>query len=78
VAQDISREFVGAPILKTHSYFYPLVRDQLPLIGKIPNVSNAFIATAFGPHSVLLGPATGVALSELIWDGSSSINVMRY
>ena len=46
--------------------------DGLPLIGAVPGVTGAFVATGHGPWGMLNAPATGRALAELIVDGAAS------
>ena len=46
--------------------------DGLPLIGPVPGVAGAFVATGHGPWGMLNAPATGQALAELIVEGAAS------
>jgi glycine/D-amino acid oxidase-like deaminating enzyme len=41
----------------------------LPLIGPVPGVGGAYIATGHSVWGILNAPATGEALAELIVDG---------
>ena len=50
----------------------PVTDDGLPLIGRVPEVAGAFVATGHGPWGMLNAPATGRALAELIVDGAAS------
>jgi glycine/D-amino acid oxidase-like deaminating enzyme len=43
--------------------------DGLPLIGRVPGMAGAYVATGHGPWGMLNAPATGLALAELIADG---------
>jgi glycine/D-amino acid oxidase-like deaminating enzyme len=43
--------------------------DGLPLIGRVPGMAGAYVATGHGPWGMLNAPATGLALAELIVDG---------
>jgi glycine/D-amino acid oxidase-like deaminating enzyme len=47
----------------------PLTQDGLPLIGKVPSVEGAYVATGHNVWGILNAPATGEALAELIVDG---------
>jgi len=51
--------------------------DNLPLIGRVPGVAGAYVATGHGPWGMLNAPATGLALTQLITDGSSSLLDLR-
>ena len=50
----------------------PLSRDDRPIIGAVPGRPGAFLATGHGRKGVLMSPATGAALAELILDGQAS------
>jgi D-amino-acid dehydrogenase len=51
----------------------PLLPDGLPVIDRIPGVSNAYVATGHGMLGVTLGPATGKALAEQILTGDRPV-----
>jgi D-amino-acid dehydrogenase len=44
----------------------PLTPDGLPVIGRVPRVGNAYLATGHAMLGVTLGPATGELLTRLI------------
>ncbi len=50
----------------------PLSPDDRPIIGAVPGRPGAFLATGHGRKGVLMSPATGAALAELILDGRSA------
>ena len=43
----------------------------MPLIGRVPHVTGAYIATGHNVWGILNAPATGEAMSELIVDGKA-------
>ena len=45
--------------------------DGIPVIGELPGVKGAFIASGHGCWGILNGPATGEALAELLVDGKT-------
>ena len=47
----------------------PMVPDGLPLIDRLPNVDNAYVATAHAMLGVTLAPTTASALAEMIISG---------
>ena len=47
--------------------------DGLPLIGRVPGMAGAYVATGHGPWGMLNAPATGLALAELIVDGRGAV-----
>lgn len=61
-----------APIEVKQACHLPLVQDGLPCLGAVPGTSGAFVATGAGCWGILLGPATGQAMAELILDGKPS------
>lgn len=48
-----------------------ITRDGLPLVGRVPGVESAYIATGHSVWGVLNSPATGEAMAELIADGTT-------
>jgi glycine/D-amino acid oxidase-like deaminating enzyme len=58
-------------ILARQACFRPIAADGLPLIGRAPGLSNAYIATGHSVWGILNAPATGEAIAELIVDGSA-------
>eukprot|EP00171_Calliarthron_tuberculosum_P021176 IDg21176t1 len=57
--------------------YLPLSPDGLPMIGRVPQTSNVFVATGHGCWGILLSPATGAALAELIVKGESNTIDLR-
>jgi D-amino-acid dehydrogenase len=47
----------------------PMTPDGLAIIGRIPNTSNAYVATGHGMLGLTLGPATGALVAETIASG---------
>lgn len=60
-----------AAILKTQACFRPVTADGLPIIGAVPGVPGAFVATGHSVWGMLNAPATGEALAGLILGGDS-------
>jgi glycine/D-amino acid oxidase-like deaminating enzyme len=44
----------------------------MPLVGRVPGVAGAYVATGHSVWGILNAPATGEALSELILDGAAT------
>ena len=55
-----------APLVKHTACLRPLSVDALPIIGPVPGLPNAFLATGHGRKGLMLAPATGLALADLI------------
>ena len=71
-ASRVSASLAAAPIARRQACYRPVTDDGLPLIGRVPGVSGAFVATGHGPWGILNAPATGQALAELITEGRAS------
>jgi glycine/D-amino acid oxidase-like deaminating enzyme len=69
LCRDISPALAAAPIRARQACFRPVTEDGLPLIGAVPGVDGAYVATGHSVWGMLNAPATGEALSELILDG---------
>jgi len=71
-AGRVSTQLAAARITRRQACYRPVTDDGLPLIGAVPGVAGAFVATGHGPWGMLNAPATGRALAELIVDGAAS------
>lgn len=69
MCRSISPALATAPILRRQACFRPVSEDGLPLIGAVPGVAGAYIATGHNVWGMLNAPATGEAMAELILDG---------
>jgi glycine/D-amino acid oxidase-like deaminating enzyme len=70
MCRAISPVLEKAPILARQACYRPITRDGLPLIGPVPDVAGAYVATGHSVWGILNAPATGEALAELIVDGA--------
>ena len=69
ICRDISPTLATAKILAEQACFRPVTADGLPLIGPVPGVSGAYVATGHSVWGMLNAPATGEAMAELILNG---------
>ena len=76
-AGRVSSALAGARITRRQACYRPVTDDNLPLIGRVPGLAGAFVATGHGPWGMLNAPATGRALAELIVDGAASLVDLR-
>jgi D-amino-acid dehydrogenase len=53
----------------------PVSADGYPVIGRVPNVANALVATGHGAMGLHLGPFSGRLVAEMIADGAPSCDV---
>ena len=71
MCRTISPALAAAPITARQACFRPVTEDGLPLIGPVPGVNGAYIATGHSVWGMLNAPATGEAMAELILDGTA-------
>jgi glycine/D-amino acid oxidase-like deaminating enzyme len=69
ICKRLSPKFRAEKIIARQACFRPVTQDGLPLIGKVPSVERAYVATGHNVWGILNAPATGEALAELIADG---------
>lgn len=73
----LSPALAPSQIIARQACYRPVTRDGLPLIGKVPGIEGAYVATGHSVWGVLNGPATGEALAELIVDGAALTTDLR-
>lgn len=56
----------------------PASADGLPILGPIPNVANALLATGHGPVGLQLGPYSGRLIAGMIVDGAPEIDISDF
>src|SRR5215468_6241277 len=71
LCRNISPALAAAPIKARQACFRPVTEDGLPLIGAVPGIEGAYVATGHSVWGMLNAPATGEAMSELIMDGAA-------
>jgi glycine/D-amino acid oxidase-like deaminating enzyme len=71
LAAGLSPVLADSHIIARQACFRPVTEDGLPLIGPVPGIRGAYIATGHSVWGILNGPATGEAVAELIMDGGS-------
>ena len=60
-----------ARVLARQACYRPVTQDGLPLIGPVPAVQGAYVATGHSVWGILNAPGTGEAVAELIVDGAA-------
>ena len=68
----VSPGLAASKVLAEQACFRPVTADGLPLIGPVPGVAGAYVATGHSVWGMLNGPSTGEAMAELIADGAAS------
>ena len=76
-AGRVSTTLAKARVVRRQACYRPVTDDGLPLIGRVPGLRGAFVATGHGPWGMLNAPATGLALAELIVDGTATAVDLR-
>jgi glycine/D-amino acid oxidase-like deaminating enzyme len=71
-AGRVATALASAPITRRQACYRPVADDGLPVIGRVPGVAGAYVATGHGPWGILNAPATGRALAELIAEGAAA------
>jgi glycine/D-amino acid oxidase-like deaminating enzyme len=71
ICREISPVLASAKILARQACYRPVTRDGLPLIGRVPGVEGAYVATGHSVWGILNAPATGEAVAELITAGAA-------
>ena len=67
----VSATLGGARVLASQACHRPVTQDGLPLIGAVPGLEGAYVATGHSVWGILNAPATGEAMAELILDGAA-------
>lgn len=76
---DISPVLADSEVLARQACFRPVTRDGLPLIGPLPGVEGAYVATGHSVWGILNAPATGEAIAELVLEGrAATVDIRRF
>eukprot|EP00457_Paulinella_chromatophora_P006017 gb/GEZN01006035.1/.p1 GENE.gb/GEZN01006035.1/~~gb/GEZN01006035.1/.p1 ORF type:complete len:532 (-),score=79.37 gb/GEZN01006035.1/:92-1687(-) len=78
VACHVSEPLRKGKLTTKQACYMPVVADGEPILGPVPGVSGAFVATANAEWGITLGPATGLACSQLIADGACCYNLSQF
>jgi D-amino-acid dehydrogenase len=60
------KEPFGTPLLEERSDLRPMSYDDLPIIGRLKNYRNLFLATGHGMLGISMAPATGKLVADLV------------
>ena len=56
----------------------PLTPDEQPIVGRAPGWENVYLSLGAGGKGVLLGPATGQAIADLVLRGDTSLPIAPF
>jgi glycine/D-amino acid oxidase-like deaminating enzyme len=76
-AGRVSTVLATARVTRRQACYRPVTADGLPLIGRVPGVAGAYVATGHGPWGMLNAPATGLALADVITKGATAVVDLR-
>jgi glycine/D-amino acid oxidase-like deaminating enzyme len=71
MCRELSPVLASAKVVARQACYRPITRDGLPLIGRVPGIAGAYVATGHSVWGILNAPATGEAVAELIIDGAA-------
>jgi glycine/D-amino acid oxidase-like deaminating enzyme len=71
ICRALSPVLAESPIVARQACYRPVTAHGLPLIGPVPGVKGAFVATGHSVWGILNAPATGEALAEVIVEGKA-------
>jgi glycine oxidase len=58
--------------------FRPWTPDELPYLGAVPGAPGLFIASGHFRNGILLAPATGALMAELLQDAEPSLPLLPF
>ena len=79
IVADLERAFPAlAGIAVSHAWvcFRPTHPDSLPVIDRVPGLTNAWVTSGHFRHGILLAPATGRALARWVESGEQPPEVV--
>lgn len=77
-ALTLAPGLADATLLEIRVGLRPLSADLLPVLGRVPGIDNAFVATGHGPTGLTLGPYSGKCVAELILNGASPVDLSAF
>ncbi len=69
---------VGGEVHETWFGWRPMTWDSLPIIGRVPELDNAFLATGHNMLGLSMATATGRLIAELIQEHPTHINARAF
>jgi glycine/D-amino acid oxidase-like deaminating enzyme len=67
-----------AEVVAAQACYRPVTQDGLPLMGAVPGVAGAYVATGHSVWGMLNAPATGEAMAALIVEGRAAIDLAPF
>ncbi len=66
------------PIVGQTSCLRPIAPDRLPIIGRAPGRDNVYLAAALEKKGIMIGPAVGRAIADLVVRGETSVPIKNF
>jgi glycine/D-amino acid oxidase-like deaminating enzyme len=63
--------FTGLTLVEGWAGLYEMTPDHNPIIGEHPEAPGFFLANGFSGHGLMMAPATGKAVAEMVMTGTS-------
>jgi D-amino-acid dehydrogenase len=80
--RDSAKPYLQAPYTdQTQESWYgwrPMTWDSLPIIGRVPRIPNAYLATGHNMLGLSLAPATGKLIAEIIGERDTHIDASAF
>ena len=67
-----------ARLVKHTACLRPVTPDWLPILGRLPSCDNVCLATGAGKKGILLAPAIGKSISDLITSGETALPIAAF
>ncbi len=77
-ALRVAPGLAGAEVAELRVGLRPASADGMPILGGVPGVRNAYLATGHGPHGLQLGPYSGKLMAELMLGGSDGAELAAF
>lgn len=77
-AERIASGLGSASHLETRVGLRPVSADGLPVLGPVPSVQGAFVATGHGPTGLTLGPYSGKVIADLTRGVEPSVDIAPF
>jgi D-amino-acid dehydrogenase len=77
-ALRVAPGLAGAGMLETRVGLRPLSADGLPMLGPIPGVAGAYVATGHGPSGLTLGPYSAALISDLVLGRAPALDLIPF
>ena len=71
-------DLTAAPQVESWAGLRPAAADRLPLIGRLPGSNHQWMAAGHYRNGILLAPATAVALTDLLEDKPSAVDLTPF